>query len=135
MSYFVFGLNILEVIKASVPLEQEHIVLYSTRGSLGICGRSLAASQPHRRTFHYTHALLAAVVGRHIVEFYALIGYRISTIDIGTPVIQIPYSLAGDHIVIAVLEDGMIGSCDFDIEHTFVLYSSEKRVERVTTGT
>lgn len=97
--------------------------------------RGVKLLQPHCGAFHHTQALLAAAVGRYIVEFDALTGCKLSAIDIGAPVVRMEYSPAGGHIVIAVLEDGTIRSCDFDTEHTFVLYSPEKRVERVTADT
>ncbi|KAH9298243.1 hypothetical protein KI387_029925, partial [Taxus chinensis] len=67
--------------------------------------------------------------------FDALTGCKLSTIDIGAPVVRMSYSPAGCHIVIAVLEDGTIRSCDFETEHTFVLFSPEKRADRLSAGT
>ncbi|GLJ44307.1 hypothetical protein SUGI_0927300 [Cryptomeria japonica] len=90
---------------------------------------------PQCGAFHHSQALFAAALDKYILEFDALTGCKLSTIDIGAPVVQMSYSPAGGHIVIAVLEDGTIRSCDFDTEHTFVLYSPEKKADRLSSGT
>ncbi|XP_019054695.1 PREDICTED: uncharacterized protein LOC104605594 isoform X2 [Nelumbo nucifera] len=98
-------------------------------------GRGLKPLQPHAAAFHSTQALVAAAIGNYIIEFDALTGSKISSIDIGAPVIRMSYSPTGGHAVIAVLEDCTIQSCDFDTEQTCVLYSPEKKMEQVSSDT
>ncbi|OAE26773.1 hypothetical protein AXG93_1129s1220 [Marchantia polymorpha subsp. ruderalis] len=99
-------------------------------------GRAGAPSvQPHCAAFHHSQALFAAAVGRHIIEFDALTGCKLSSIDIGAPVVRMAYSPAGGHIIVAVLEDWTIRSWDLETEHTYVLYSpGDKKSSKVPGG-
>ncbi|KAF9622194.1 hypothetical protein IFM89_030052 [Coptis chinensis] len=74
-------------------------------------------------------------VGNYIVEFDAYTGSKISSINIGEPVVRMLYSPISGHVVIAMLEDCTIRSCDFDTEQTYVLHSPEKRMERISSDT
>lgn len=96
-------------------------------------GRSQKPLQPHAAAFHPNQALIAAAIGTYIIEFDALTGSKISSIDIGAPVVRMSYSPTSGHAVIAILEDCTIRSCDFDTEQTCVLHSPEKRMERVSS--
>ncbi|XP_047315522.1 uncharacterized protein LOC124919343 [Impatiens glandulifera] len=98
-------------------------------------GRSSKPLQPHAAAFHPTQALVAAAIGKHVVEFDAYTGSRIAMIDIGAPVVRMAYSPMGGHSLIAILEDCTIRSCDFDSEQTWVLHSPEKRTEQISTDT
>ncbi|CAK9166457.1 unnamed protein product [Ilex paraguariensis] len=98
-------------------------------------GRSSKPLQPHAAAFHPTQALIAAAVGCHIIEFDTYTGSKISSIDIGSPVVRMSYSPINGHTVIAILEDCTIRSCDFDAEQTCVLHSPEKRMEQISTDT
>ncbi|KAF6155820.1 hypothetical protein GIB67_039151 [Kingdonia uniflora] len=91
--------------------------------------------QPHTAAFHPNQAFIAAAVGTYIVEFDALTGNKISTIDIGAPVVRMLYSPTSGHAVIAILEDCTIRSCDFDTEQTCVLHSPERRTEHISFDT
>ncbi|XP_057520245.1 uncharacterized protein LOC130800673 [Amaranthus tricolor] len=96
-------------------------------------GREAKPLQPHAAAFHPTLALIAAAVGRYIIEFDALTGSKISTIDIGSPVVRMAYSPTSGHVVVAILEDSTIRSCDFDAEQTCVLHSPEKKTEPISS--
>ncbi|XVF15589.1 hypothetical protein REPUB_Repub09cG0167400 [Reevesia pubescens] len=89
--------------------------------------------QPHAAAFHPTQALVAAAIGTYIIEFDALTGSKLSTIDIGSPVVRMSYSPTSGHSVIAILEDCTIRSCDFDAEQTCVLHSPEKKMEHISS--
>ncbi|KAK6258492.1 hypothetical protein QQP08_003805 [Theobroma cacao] len=89
--------------------------------------------QPHAAAFHPTQALVAAAIGTYIIEFDALTGSKLSTIDIGLPVVRMSYSPTSGHSVIAILEDCTIRSCDFDAEQTCVLHSPEKKMEHISS--
>ncbi|KAH1082248.1 hypothetical protein J1N35_022009 [Gossypium stocksii] len=89
--------------------------------------------QPHAAAFHHTQALVAAAIGTYIIEFDALTGSKLSTIDIGSPVVRMSYSPAGGQCVIAILEDCTIRSCDFDAEQTCVLHSPQKKSEHISS--
>ncbi|XP_021301194.1 uncharacterized protein LOC110429464 isoform X2 [Herrania umbratica] len=89
--------------------------------------------QPHAAAFHPTQALVAAAIGSYIIEFDALTGSKLSTIDIGSPVVRMSYSPTSGHSVIAILEDCTIRSCDFDAEQTCVLHSPEKKMEHISS--
>ncbi|XWS45293.1 hypothetical protein CRYUN_Cryun15aG0124300 [Craigia yunnanensis] len=89
--------------------------------------------QPHAAAFHPTQALVVAAVGTYIIEFDALTGSKLSTIDIGSPVVRMSYSPTSGHSVIAILEDCTIRSCDFDAEQTCVLHSPEKKMEHISS--
>ncbi|KAF5177772.1 Transducin/WD40 repeat-like superfamily protein [Thalictrum thalictroides] len=97
--------------------------------------RGLKPLQPHAATFHPNQALIAVGIGNFIVEFDALTGSKISTINIGAPVVRMLYSPTSGHAVIAILEDCTIRSCDFDTEQTCVLHSPEKRMEHISSDT
>ncbi|GAB2282582.1 hypothetical protein Dimus_017121 [Dionaea muscipula] len=98
-------------------------------------GRESRALQPHAAAFHPHQALIAAAVGKYVIEFDAITGSKISTIDIGSPVVRMSYSPTSGHAVIAILEDCTIRSCDFDSEQTCVLHSPEKKMEPISTDT
>ncbi|KAL3734266.1 hypothetical protein ACJRO7_023592 [Eucalyptus globulus] len=70
-----------------------------------------------------------------MIEFDAVTGSKISSIDIGSPVVRMQYSPTSGHAVIAILEDCTIRSCDFDSEQTCVLHSPEKRMEQISIDT
>ncbi|XVF17724.1 hypothetical protein REPUB_Repub10bG0148300 [Reevesia pubescens] len=89
--------------------------------------------QPHAAAFHPTQALVSAAIGTYIIEFDALTGSKLSTIDIGSPVVRMSYSRTSGHSIIAILEDCTIRSCDFDAEQTCVLHSPEKKMEHISS--
>ncbi|EEF39996.1 nucleotide binding protein, putative [Ricinus communis] len=91
--------------------------------------------QPHAAAFHPTQALIAAAIGTYIIEFDALTGSKLSSIDIGAPAVRMAYSPTSGHSVVAILEDCTIRSCDFDTEQTCVLHSPEKRMEQISSDT
>ncbi|XP_012079201.1 uncharacterized protein LOC105639681 isoform X2 [Jatropha curcas] len=91
--------------------------------------------QPHAAAFHPTQALIAAAVGSYLIEFDALTGSKLSTFNIGAPVVRMSYSPTNGHSIIAILEDCTIRSCDFDTEQTCVLHSPEKRMEHISNDT
>ncbi|KAI3922170.1 hypothetical protein MKX01_005859, partial [Papaver californicum] len=95
--------------------------------------RGLKPLQPHAAAFHPTQALTAAAIGNYLIEFDALTGSKISTIDISAPVVRMLYTTG--HSVIAILEDCTIRSCDFDTEQTCVLHSPEKKSDRISSDT
>ncbi|KAL5705822.1 hypothetical protein ACHQM5_024065 [Ranunculus cassubicifolius] len=97
--------------------------------------RGLKPLQPHAATFHSNQALIAVAIGNFIVEFDAITGSKISSINIGSPVVRMLYSPTSGHAVIAILEDCTIRSCDFDTEQTCVLHSPEKRTEHISSDT
>lgn len=96
-------------------------------------GREAKPLQPHAASFHPTQALIAAAVGKYIIEYDAITGSKISTIDIGSPVVRMSYSPTSGHVVIAILEDCTIRSCDFDAEQTCVLHSPERKMEPISS--
>ncbi|KAJ8453150.1 hypothetical protein Cgig2_008034 [Carnegiea gigantea] len=98
-------------------------------------GREAKPLQPHAAAFHPHQALIAAAVGKYIIEFDAMTGSKISTIDIGAPVVRMSYSPTSGHVVIAMLEDCTIRSCDFDAEQTCVLHSPERKMEPISSET
>ncbi|KAK4792051.1 hypothetical protein SAY86_022486 [Trapa natans] len=98
-------------------------------------GRGVKPLQPHAAAFHPHQALVAAAIGTCIVEFDALTGSKIATIDIGSPVVRMSYSPTSGHAIIAILEDCTIRCCDFDTEQTCVLHSPEKRMEKISSET
>lgn len=95
-------------------------------------GRGLKPLQPHAAIFHPTQAVVAVAIGTHIIEFDALTGSKISSIDIGARVVRMAYSPTSGHTVISILEDCTIRACDFDCEQTLVLHSPEKRTEPIS---
>lgn len=98
-------------------------------------GRGLKPLQPHATTFHPSQAIVAVGIGTYIIEFDALTGSKLSSIDIGSRVVRMSYSPTSGHAVIALLEDCTIRSCDFDTEQTLVLHSPEKRNEQISVDT
>ncbi|PKU62784.1 uncharacterized protein LOC110101272 [Dendrobium catenatum] len=95
-------------------------------------GRGLKPLQPHAAVFHPTQAVVAVAIGTYILEFDALTGSKISSIDIGARVVRMAYSPTSGHTVISILEDCTIRACDFDCEQTLVLHSPEKRTEQIS---
>ncbi|EOA23389.1 hypothetical protein CARUB_v10016565mg [Capsella rubella] len=91
--------------------------------------------QPHTAAFHPTQAVIAVAVGSHIMEFDALTGCKIASIDIGSPAVRMLYSPTSSNAVVAILEDCTIRSCDFETEQTCVLHSPEKRSEHISSDT
>ncbi|KAM2640270.1 hypothetical protein TB1_026679 [Malus domestica] len=98
-------------------------------------GRSSKQLQPHAAAFHPHQALVAVAIGNYIIEMDALTGSKISSIDIGTPIVRMSYSPTSGHSVVAILEDCTIRSCDFDAEQTCVLHSPEKKTEQISSDT
>lgn len=96
-------------------------------------GRGLKPLQPHAAAFHPHQALVAVAIGSYIIEFDALTGSKISSINIGSPVVRMSYSPTNGHAVVAILEDCTIRSCDFDAEQTCVLHSPEKKMEQISS--
>uniref|UniRef100_A0A803MMR2 Transducin/WD40 repeat-like superfamily protein n=1 Tax=Chenopodium quinoa TaxID=63459 RepID=A0A803MMR2_CHEQI len=96
-------------------------------------GREAKPLQPHAAAFHPSQALIATAVGKYIIEFDVLTGSKISTIDISSPVVRMSYSPTSGHVVIAILEDCTIRSCDFDAEQTCVLHSPERKMEPISS--
>ncbi|KAF0912954.1 hypothetical protein E2562_019765 [Oryza meyeriana var. granulata] len=70
-----------------------------------------------------------------VKEFDALTGSKIASIDLGARVVRMAYSPTASHIVIAILEDATIRSCDFATEQTLVLHSPEKKTDHVSIDT
>ncbi|XP_068641755.1 uncharacterized protein [Aristolochia californica] len=97
--------------------------------------RGLKPLQPHAAAFHPNQALIATAIGSYLIEFDALTGCKIASINIGAPVVRMAYSPTSGHAVIAVLEDCTIRSCDFDTEQTSVLHSPEKRSDQISSET
>ncbi|KAG0494911.1 hypothetical protein HPP92_005905 [Vanilla planifolia] len=89
-------------------------------------GRGLKPLQPHAAVFHPTQAVVAVAIGTFIIEFDALTGSKISSLDIGARVVRMEYTPTSGHTVISILEDCTIRACDFDSEQTLVLHSPEK---------
>ncbi|XP_057444985.1 uncharacterized protein LOC130737246 [Lotus japonicus] len=98
-------------------------------------GRGDKPLQPHAASFHPHQALVAVAIGTYIVEFDALTGSKISSLDIGAPVVRMSYSPTAGHTVIAILQDCTIRSCDFDLEQTCVLHSPEKKSDQISSDT
>ncbi|KOM45044.1 hypothetical protein LR48_Vigan06g035000 [Vigna angularis] len=98
-------------------------------------GLGVRPLQPHAAIFHPYQALVAVAIGNFIVEFDALTGSKISTLEIGAPVVRMLYSPTRAHTVIAILQDCTLRSCDFDLEQTSVLHSPEKKNEQIYSDT
>ncbi|KAM1529454.1 hypothetical protein ACFX1Z_018663 [Malus domestica] len=98
-------------------------------------GHSSKPLQPHAAAFHPHQALVAVAIGNYIIEMDALTGSKISSIDIGTPVVRMSYSPTSGHSVVVIVEDCTIRSCDFDAEQTCVLHSPEKKTEQISSDT
>jgi hypothetical protein len=91
--------------------------------------------QPHAAAFRASQAIVAVAIGTHVVEFDALTGSKIASIDLGARVVRMAYSPTTGHVVIAILEDATIRSCDFSTEQTLVLHSPEKKSDHVSIDT
>ncbi|KAJ8764503.1 hypothetical protein K2173_006243 [Erythroxylum novogranatense] len=91
--------------------------------------------QPHATAFHPTQALIAVAIGTYIIEFDALTGCKLASINIGAPVVRMSYNPTSGHSIIAILADCTVRSCDFDSEQTFVLHSPDKKSEHISTDT
>ncbi|POO02761.1 WD repeat containing protein [Trema orientale] len=96
-------------------------------------GRGLKPLQPHAAAFHPHQALVAVAIGSYIIEFDAVTGSKLASINIGSPVVRMSYSPTSGHTVVAILEDCTIRSCDFDTEQTCVLHSPEKRMDQISS--
>ncbi|KAI0529076.1 hypothetical protein KFK09_001622 [Dendrobium nobile] len=96
-------------------------------------GRGLKILQPHAVVFHPTQAIVAVAIGTYIIEFDVLSGSKIASLEIGARVIRMAYIPSGGHIIISVIEDCTIRSCDFDNEQTLVLHSPGKKSERISS--
>lgn len=96
-------------------------------------GRGLKPLQPHAAAFHPTQALIAVAIGNYVIEFDALTGSKICSVNIGARVVRMSYSPTSGHAVISILEDCTIRSCDFDTEQTLVLHSPEKRTDHISS--
>ncbi|TQD81479.1 hypothetical protein C1H46_032972 [Malus baccata] len=87
-------------------------------------GRSSKPLQPHAAAFHPHQALVAVAIGNYIIEMDALTGSKISSIDIGTPIVRMSYSPTSGHSVVAILEyvayaDGLIRAYNI---HTYAVH-------------
>lgn len=98
-------------------------------------GRGLKPLQPHAAAFHPTQAIVAVAIGSYLIEFDAITGSKISSINIGARVVRMAYSPTSGHAVVSMLEDCTIRSCDFDTEQSLVLHSPEKKSEQVSADT
>ncbi|XP_072994208.1 uncharacterized protein [Typha latifolia] len=96
-------------------------------------GRGLKPLQPHAAAFHPTQAVVAVAIGTYIIEYDAITGSKIASINIGARVVRMSYSPTSGRALISILEDCTIRSCDFDTEQTFVLHSPEKRTEHISS--
>ncbi|MQL82916.1 hypothetical protein Taro_015406 [Colocasia esculenta] len=67
-------------------------------------GRGTKPLQPHAAAFHPVQAVIAVAVGTHIIEFDALTGSKICSIDVGARVVRMSYSPTSGHAVISILE-------------------------------
>uniref|UniRef100_A0A0D9XDK2 Uncharacterized protein n=1 Tax=Leersia perrieri TaxID=77586 RepID=A0A0D9XDK2_9ORYZ len=110
----------------------QHLDLRHAGGRRGASARPL---QPHAAAFRASQAIVAVAIGTHVVEFDALTGSKIASIDLGARVVRMAYSPTASHIVIAILEDATIRSCDFATEQTLVLHSPEKKTDHVSIDT
>ncbi|KAL6861400.1 hypothetical protein ACP4OV_017100 [Aristida adscensionis] len=110
----------------------QHLDLRHAGGRRGASARPM---QPHAAAFRASQAILAVAIGTHVVEFDALTGSKIASIDLGHRVVRMAYSPTSGHVVIAILEDATIRSCDFATEQTLVLHSPEKKSDHVSIDT
>ncbi|KAL5201044.1 hypothetical protein ABZP36_035398 [Zizania latifolia] len=110
----------------------QHLDLRHAGGRRGASARPL---QPHAAAFRASQAIVAVAIGTHVVEFDALTGSKIASIDLGARVVRMAYSPTASHTVIAILEDATIRSCDFATEQTLVLHSPEKKTDHVSIDT
>jgi len=110
----------------------QHLDLRHSGGRRGASARPM---QPHAAAFRASQAIVAVAIGTHVVEFDALTGSKIASIDLGARVVRMAYSPTTSHVVIAILEDATIRSCDFATEQTLVLHSPEKKSDHVSIDT
>uniref|UniRef100_A0ACD5ZID1 Uncharacterized protein n=1 Tax=Avena sativa TaxID=4498 RepID=A0ACD5ZID1_AVESA len=110
----------------------QHLDLRHAGGRRGTSARPL---QPHAAAFRASQAIIAVAIGTHVVEFDALTGSKIALVDLGARVVRMAYSPTSSHIIIAILEDATIRSCDFATEQTLVLHSPEKKTDHVSIDT
>lgn len=110
----------------------QHLDLRHSGGRRGASARPM---QPHAAAFRSSQAIVAVAIGTHVVEFDALSGSKIASIDLGARVVRMAYSPTTSHVVIAILEDATIRSCDFATEQTLVLHSPEKKTDHVSIDT
>uniref|UniRef100_A0ACD5XRH5 Uncharacterized protein n=1 Tax=Avena sativa TaxID=4498 RepID=A0ACD5XRH5_AVESA len=110
----------------------QHLDLRHAGGRRGASARPL---QPHAAAFRASQAIVAVAIGTHVVEFDALTGSKIALVDLGARVVRMAYSPTSSHVIIAILEDATIRSCDFATEQTLVLHSPEKKTDHVSIDT
>ncbi|XP_037460268.1 uncharacterized protein LOC119331201 [Triticum dicoccoides] len=112
----------------------QHLDLRHAGGRRG-AGAPARPLQPHAAAFRASQAIVAVAVGTHVVEFDALTGSKIALVDLGARVVRMAYSPTSSHVIIAILEDATIRSCDFATEQTLVLHSPEKKTDHVSIDT
>jgi len=79
----------------------QHLDLRHSGGRRGASARPM---QPHAAAFRASQAIVAVAIGTHVVEFDALTGSKIASIDLGARVVRMAYSPTTSHVVIAILE-------------------------------
>ncbi|KAF8673894.1 hypothetical protein HU200_048341 [Digitaria exilis] len=121
--------------RSGAPMEWTTVQHLDLRHSGGRRGASARPMQPHAAAFRASQAIVAVAIGTHVVEFDALTGSKIASIDLGARVVRMAYSPTTSHVVIAILEDATIRSCDFATEQTLVLHSPEKKSDHVSIDT
>lgn len=121
--------------RSGAPMEWTTVQHLDLRHSGGRRGASARPMQPHAAAFRSSQAIVAVAIGTHVVEFDALSGSKIASIDLGARVVRMAYSPTTSHVVIAILEDATIRSCDFATEQTLVLHSPEKKTDHVSIDT
>ncbi|KAG2547519.1 hypothetical protein PVAP13_9KG105820 [Panicum virgatum] len=124
-----------EQTRSGSPMEWTTVQHLDLRHSGGRRGASARPMQPHAAAFRASQAIVAVAIGTHVVEFDALTGSKIASIDLGARVVRMAYSPTTSHVVIAILEDATIRSCDFATEQTLVLHSPEKKSDHVSIDT
>ncbi|OEL35932.1 hypothetical protein BAE44_0003049 [Dichanthelium oligosanthes] len=124
-----------EQARSGAPMEWTTVQHLDLRHSGGRRGASARPMQPHAAAFRASQAIVAVAIGTHVVEFDALTGSKIASIDLGARVVRMAYSPTTSHVVIAILEDATIRSCDFATEQTLVLHSPEKKTDHVSIDT
>ncbi|KAK7316413.1 hypothetical protein VNO77_35431 [Canavalia gladiata] len=65
--------------------------------------------QPHVTSFHPHEALIVFSIRTYIIEFDALTGSKIFSLDIGALIVCMSYSPTSGHIVIAILQSSDLG--------------------------
>ncbi|XP_066362171.1 uncharacterized protein [Miscanthus floridulus] len=121
--------------RSGAPMEWTTVQHLDLRHSGGRRGASASPMQPHAAAFRSSQAIVAVAIGTHVVEFDALTGSKIASVDLGARVVRMAYSPTTNHVVIAILEDATIRSCDFATEQTLVLHSPEKKSDHVSIDT